>query len=38
VAGLKAAAAEMVQIRLQRDEFHGEWNYEIMPRAETVIS
>ena len=37
-AGIKVADAEMAQIRLRRDEFHGEWNYEIMPRADTVIS
>jgi transposase len=37
-AGIKVADVEMAQIRLRRDEFHGEWNYEIMPRADTVIS
>ena len=37
-AAIKVADAEMAQIRLRRDEFHGEWNYEIMPRADTVIS
>ena len=30
-AGIKVADAEMAQIRLSRDDFHGEWNYEIMP-------
>jgi hypothetical protein len=24
---------EMATLRLQRDEFHGEWNYTILPRA-----
>ncbi len=37
-AGIKVADAEMAQIRLRRDDFHGEWNYEILPRAEMVIS
>lgn len=37
-AGIKVADAEMAQIRLRRDDFHGEWNYEIMPRSEKVIS
>ena len=31
-AGIKVADAEMAQINLQRDGFHGEWNYEILPR------
>jgi hypothetical protein len=36
--GLKIADQEMAQINLHRDTFHGEWNYEIRPRPETVIS
>jgi len=24
---------EMATIQLQRDEFHGEWNYTILPHA-----
>ena len=31
-AGIKVGDAEMAQINLQRDGFHGEWNYEILPR------
>jgi predicted transcriptional regulator len=31
-AGIKVPDAEMAQINLRRDEFHGEWNYEILPR------
>jgi transposase len=31
-AGIRVPDAEMDQIKLQRDEFHGEWNYEILPR------
>ena len=31
-AGIKAGDAEMARINLQRDGFHGEWNYEILPR------
>ena len=31
-AGIKVGDAEMTQINLQRDGFHGEWNYEILPR------
>jgi transposase len=30
-AGLKVSDAKMAQIRLQPDEFHGEWNYTILP-------
>ena len=32
-AGIKVADAEMAQIRLRRDDFHGDWNYEILPRV-----
>jgi transposase len=31
-AGIKVPDEEMDQINLRRDEFHGEWNYEILPR------
>jgi transposase len=31
-AGIKVPDEEMAQINLRRDEFHGEWNYEILPR------
>jgi transposase len=32
-AGLKVSDAEMAALRLERDLFHGEWNYTILPRA-----
>ncbi len=31
-AAIEAPYAEMDLINLRRDEFHGEWNYEILPR------
>src|SRR5450432_1143801 len=31
-AGIKVPDEEMAQIKLRRDDFHGEWNYEILPR------
>jgi len=31
-AGVKVPDSEMAEIRLQRHAFHGEWNYEILPR------
>ncbi len=31
-AGIKVPDQEMAEIKLQRDAFHGEWNYEILPR------
>jgi Rhodopirellula transposase DDE domain len=37
-AGVKVPDSEMAEINLQRDAFHGEWNYEILPRTDTVIS
>ncbi len=32
-AGIKIPDVQMKQLNLQRDDFHGEWNYEILPRA-----
>ena len=37
-AGVKVPDAQMAQIHLRRDDFHGEWNYEITPHAGIVIS
>ncbi len=37
-SGIKAADEEMSKINLHRDEFHGDWNYEIHPSPGTVIS
>jgi transposase len=31
--GIKVSDAEIDKINLRREEFHGEWNYEILPRA-----
>ena len=31
-AGIKVPDSEMERIHLRRDDFHGEWNYEILPR------
>jgi hypothetical protein len=31
-AGVKVPDSEMAELRLQRHAFHGEWNYEILPR------
>ena len=39
-AGCKVTDKEMATIQIQRDEFHGEWNYTISPRvasSETII-
>ena len=37
-AGTKVSDADMAEISLLRDDFHGEWNYEIHPQDETLIS
>jgi len=37
-AGTKVADDEMSKINIRRDEFHGEWNYEISPLNGTIIS
>ena len=31
--GVKVSDTEVAQLNLQRDEFHGEWNYEIHPKT-----
>jgi hypothetical protein len=31
-AGTKVSDEEMVRLNLRRDDFHGEWNYQILPR------
>ncbi|HZL55652.1 MAG TPA: ISAzo13 family transposase [Bryobacteraceae bacterium] len=31
-AGIRVPDADMKQIKLRQDQFHGEWNYEILPR------
>jgi len=39
--GVKVSDAELAQVNIQRDDFHGEWNYTISPTAQsndTVIS
>jgi hypothetical protein len=31
--GIKVPDEELAAVRLQKDEFHGDWNYTILPRA-----
>jgi hypothetical protein len=31
--GVKVSDKEVAAIRLERDQFHGEWNYTILPRS-----
>jgi hypothetical protein len=30
--GIKVSDEEFARIRIEREEFHGEWNYTILPR------
>ena len=32
-AGVKVSDAEMADLNIVRDEFHGEWNYSFVPRT-----
>ena len=32
--GIKVTDAEMDELHLKRDKFHGEWNYSLLPRSE----
>lgn len=36
-SGVIVSNAEMANINIQRDEFHGEWNYTISPKDRAVI-
>jgi hypothetical protein len=31
-SGIKVSDAELAQVNLKRDNFHGDWNYQIIPR------
>ena len=33
--GIKVSDAELAEVRLQRHEFHGEWNYSILPTIQS---
>ena len=35
--GEKVSAKELRQLKIERDDFHGDWNYVIRPRAENAI-
>ena len=35
-AGIKVSKQQFAAISLERDEFHGEWNYKISPRQPTI--
>ena len=37
-AGLRVSDAEMETLYLQRDAFHGEWNYTLLPRQRLTLS
>ena len=32
-AGIKVSDEQLDAVRIERDEFHGEWNYRIRPRT-----
>jgi len=31
-SGIKVTDTELAQVKIRRDKFHGDWNYEIQPR------
>ena len=33
-AGIKVSDADLAAVHIERDEFHGEWNYRIRPRSD----
>ena len=36
-AGIKVSDEELAGLAIERDEFHGEWNYRLMPRTSRLI-
>ena len=36
--GLKVSDEELAELALERDEFHGEWNYRLRPREKLVAT
>jgi transposase len=34
--GIKVSDDELAQVRIERDGFHGEWNYAILPRVKPI--
>jgi hypothetical protein len=37
-AGIKVTDAELASLALERDDFHGEWNYRLRPRSRPRLS
>jgi hypothetical protein len=37
-AGVRVSDAEMATLHLRRDDFHGEWNYTLVPRQRLMLS
>jgi hypothetical protein len=31
--GLKVSDQQMAELQLQREKFHGDWNYSLLPRS-----
>ena len=37
-AGIKVPDEELAAVAIERDEFHGEWNYRIRPKARPTVN
>ena len=37
-SGIKVSDEELAQVKIRRDKFHGDWNYEIQPRSHILNS
>jgi hypothetical protein len=35
--GVAVSNAELAQVNIRRHEFHGDWNYTILPRTTSLI-
>lgn len=36
-AGLRVSDKQMAEIKLRREKFHGDWNYRVLPRVDSLI-
>jgi len=35
-SGIKVSDDELAMVKIRRDKFHGDWNYEIQPRHSSL--
>ena len=36
--GIEVSDEELAKVNLHKDEFHGDWNYSILPHLQTLVN